>query len=87
MLKPVLSELGAQHILSTVYAVDKQLERLADGSVQPDEEVDLRLKEVLKEFVKAVQSSATESNELALSNYSRGLGTGYWGLGEKSFCV
>ena len=67
-LKPVLSELGARHILPTVYAVDKQLERLPDGSVQPDEEIDQRLKEVLKEFVKAVQSSATESKQLAHSN-------------------
>ena len=67
-LKPVLSELGARHILSTVYAVDKQLERLADGSVQPDEEIDLRLKEVIKELIKAVKYSAAESQELAQVN-------------------
>lgn len=67
-LKPVLGELGARHILSTIYAVDKQLERLPDGGVQPDAEIDQRLRDVLKELIKAVKYSATGSQELAHAN-------------------
>ncbi len=68
-LKPVLSELGARHILATIYAVDKQILRQPDGSVQLDEEVDQRLKDVLKDFAKAAKYYATEaSQELALVN-------------------
>ncbi|RCJ24683.1 FMN reductase (NADPH) [Nostoc minutum NIES-26] len=67
-LKPVLSELGARHILGTIYAVDKQIQWQSDGSVQLDEEIDQRLKEVLKELVKAVKYSAAESQQLAHAN-------------------
>lgn len=57
-LKPVLSELGARHILGGVYAVDKQLQKQADGSVVPDEEIEQRLKHSLGDFVAALNSSA-----------------------------
>ncbi|WP_341526107.1 NADPH-dependent FMN reductase [Nostoc sp. UHCC 0302] len=67
-LKPILSELGARHILATIYAVDKQLERLPDGSVQPDAEIEQRLKDVLKEFVAGVKYSAAAPPELAHAN-------------------
>ncbi|MFM7364379.1 MAG: NADPH-dependent FMN reductase [Cuspidothrix sp.] len=67
-LKPVLGELGARHILSTVYAVDKQIQIQADGSLQLDEELDQRLKEVLKEFVEAVNKSSPDVRELAYSD-------------------
>jgi FMN reductase len=67
-LKPVLFELGARHILSTIYAVDKQIQWQNDNSVQLDEEIDQRLKEVLKELVKAVKYYAVESQQLAHAN-------------------
>lgn len=53
-LKPVLTELGARHILGGVYAVDKQIERQQDGSIQLDEEIEQRLQHSLNDFVKAV---------------------------------
>lgn len=67
-LKPILSELGARHILATIYAVDKQIQRQADDSIQLDEELEQRLQDVLKEFVKAVKPSAVVSPELAHAN-------------------
>ncbi|ABA20838.1 NADPH-dependent FMN reductase [Trichormus variabilis ATCC 29413] len=67
-LKPILGELGARHILATVYAVDKQIERQTDGSVQLDAEIDQRLKEVLKDLVKSVKHSAIATQELVNAN-------------------
>ncbi len=67
-LKPVLSELGARHILATVYAVDKQVQRQPDNSVILDEEIDQRLKDVVKEFVKAVEYDAAAPEELVHAN-------------------
>ncbi|MBD2446169.1 NADPH-dependent FMN reductase [Nostoc sp. FACHB-152] len=67
-LKPILGELGARHILATVYAVDKQIQKQPDDSVQLDEELEQRLKDVLQEFVKAVKFSAIESPQLAHAN-------------------
>ncbi|BAY07479.1 NADPH-dependent FMN reductase [Calothrix sp. NIES-2098] len=63
-LKPVLSELGARHILGTVYAVDKQIQIQPDGSVQLDEEIDQRLQDSLKEFALAVNHSQNLAKEL-----------------------
>lgn len=53
-LKPLLTELGARHILGGVYAVDKQIQRQQDGSIQLDEEIEQRLQHSLDDFVKAV---------------------------------
>lgn len=53
-LKPLLTELGARHILGGVYAVDKQIQRQQDGSIQLDEEIEQRLQHSLNDFVKAV---------------------------------
>lgn len=53
-LKPVLSELGARHILGTVYAVDKQIQRQEDGSHQLDQEVEERLQNALQELTQLV---------------------------------
>lgn len=64
-LKPVLSELGARHLLGGVYAVDKQLQRQEDGSVQPDEEIEQRLKHSLRDFVEAITHAQPTSKELA----------------------
>ncbi|BAY27580.1 NADPH-dependent FMN reductase [Calothrix sp. NIES-2100] len=67
-LKPVLSELGARHILSTVYAVDKQIQIQADGAVQLDQEIAQRLQDVLQEFALAVNYSQNAPQELAHAN-------------------
>lgn len=56
-LKPVLSELGARHLLGGVYAVDKQIQRQDDGSVQVDPEIAERLKHSLGDLVAAVNRS------------------------------
>ncbi|BAC90706.1 NADPH-dependent FMN reductase [Gloeobacter violaceus] len=53
-LKPVLCELGARHLLGGVYAVDKQIQRQADGSTVLDEEIDQRLKHSVGDLVKAI---------------------------------
>ncbi|BCL36155.1 NADPH-dependent FMN reductase [Nostoc sp. MS1] len=67
-LKPILGELGARHILATVYAVDKQIERQDDGSVKLDAELDQRLNDVLKDLVKAVKAYAAATQELVNAN-------------------
>ncbi|WP_425218352.1 NADPH-dependent FMN reductase [Tumidithrix helvetica] len=50
-LKPVLAELGATHILPSVFAVDVQLQRNEDGSFIPHIEVVMRLQKSLNELV------------------------------------
>ncbi|MBW4444655.1 MAG: NADPH-dependent FMN reductase [Plectolyngbya sp. WJT66-NPBG17] len=54
-LKPVLAELGARHILGTVYAVDQQIQRLKDGSLQLEPEIEDRLYNSLQELSQAVR--------------------------------
>lgn len=54
-LKPVLSALGAQHILSGVYAVDKQIQWQEAGGVQLDEELDQRLQQSVHDLINAIQ--------------------------------
>ncbi|MBT2290022.1 NADPH-dependent FMN reductase [Paenibacillus albidus] len=49
-LKPVLSVLGARHILGGVYAVDSQVVRGDQGQVEIAEELQLRLNSVLEEL-------------------------------------
>lgn len=49
-LKPVLSVLGARHILGGVYAVDSQVVRNDQGVVELAEELKLRLDSVLEEL-------------------------------------
>ncbi|BAY66134.1 NADPH-dependent FMN reductase [Calothrix brevissima NIES-22] len=66
-LKPVLSELGARHILSTIYSVDKQIQVQADGSIQLDAEIAQRLQDVLSDLVTAINSSAA-TKEVAHAN-------------------
>ena len=56
-LKPVLSELGARHILSTIYTVDKQIQIEQKGSIQLDAEVEQRLQDVVLDLVKAINIS------------------------------
>ncbi len=54
-LKPILGELGAQHILSVLYAVDKQVTWSEKQTVILEEEFDLRLKQSLEALLKAVK--------------------------------
>jgi FMN reductase len=63
-LKPVLSELGARHLLGGVYAVDKQIQRQENGSIQLDEEIEQRLKHSLRDFVQAITNAQPTSKEL-----------------------
>ena len=49
-LKPILSVLGATEILNTVYVVDKQIERLDNGSFLIDKEIEVRIEEVLQQI-------------------------------------
>ena len=67
-LKPVLSELGARRFISTVYAIDKQIQRQDDGSIRLEEEVQQRLNESLQELVAAISSSQVTPNVLPLAS-------------------
>ncbi|WGV28142.1 NADPH-dependent FMN reductase [Halotia branconii] len=67
-LKPILSELGARHILASFYGVDKQIQLETDGSLQLDEDIEQRLNDALKELIEAVKYSPIESPELAHAN-------------------
>lgn len=64
-LKPVLSELGARNFISTVYAIDKQIQRQEDGSIQLDDEVEQRLNLSLQELINAVNLAHTATKELS----------------------
>ncbi|MFP4977097.1 NADPH-dependent FMN reductase [Paenibacillus sp. CN-4] len=57
-LKPVLSVLGARHILGGVYAVDSQAVRGEDGRVELAEELKLRLDAALSEFAEETAHKA-----------------------------
>jgi FMN reductase len=70
-LKPVLSELKARHILGGVYAVDKQIQLQADGTVQIEEEIDQRLKHSLHDFVEAVNLRQSAANGKAHAELTR----------------
>ena len=55
-LKPVLSTLGAKHILSGVYIVDSQLQRQDSGDYQCiDREIEQRLQNSVYELISAIQ--------------------------------
>lgn len=57
-LKPVLSVLGARHILGGVYAVDSQAVRNDQGIVELAEELKLRLNSVLEELAEETTHKA-----------------------------
>lgn len=57
-LKPVLSVLGARHILGGVYAVDSQVVRADQGTVEIAEELKLRLDNALSEFTEETELKA-----------------------------
>lgn len=57
-LKPVLNALGAQHILSGVYLVDSQFQRLETGGVEfADPELEARFEGAIAVLAQAVTSS------------------------------
>lgn len=55
-LKPVLSALGARHILSTLYASEPQLMRRATGGFTIEEEVALRMDDAINQFADGLAS-------------------------------
>ena len=59
-LKPVLSELGASHILAGVYVLDTQIQSYDETSVQLEEETEQILRSQLQEFVGALQTGKPE---------------------------
>jgi FMN reductase len=67
-LKPVLSELGARNFITTVYAVDKQIQRQSDGSILLEEEVEQRLQQSLQEFAATLDLFKSSPRELAHAN-------------------
>lgn len=63
-LKPVLFELGARQFISTIYAVDKQIQRQEDGSIQLDEEIEQRLKVALADLTEVIKRSPASKEAL-----------------------
>lgn len=57
-LKPVLSALGARHILDAVYALDAQLPRQADGAYTMGDELQQRLDRALAGLFEPVRRPA-----------------------------
>ena len=64
-LKPVLSELGANHFIKSVYTIDKQIQRQEDGSIQLEEELSQRLQGSLSDLATTV--TQLSSQEVALT--------------------
>ncbi|MDH6143606.1 FMN reductase [Kitasatospora sp. GP30] len=53
-LRPVLSALGARHVVAGCFLLDKDIERLAGGAVRIRPEAELRLLDALDGFVDAL---------------------------------
>ncbi|WP_013321225.1 NADPH-dependent FMN reductase [Gloeothece verrucosa] len=56
-LKPVLFELGGRDFVSTVYIVDKHIQKQSDDSVLLDDESEQRLRQVISELIATVNNS------------------------------
>ena len=54
-LRPVLSTLGAQHVVSGLFLLDKQLERNEDQSLRIEPEAQQKLESVLAEFTDSLR--------------------------------
>ncbi|MBF2025652.1 MAG: NADPH-dependent FMN reductase [Oscillatoriales cyanobacterium C42_A2020_001] len=67
-LKPVLSELGARRFITTVYAIDKQIQRQDDSNIHLEAELEQRLQQSLQELVKTVQLSKITPETLPLAS-------------------
>lgn len=59
-LKPVLSALGARHILAGVYVLDTQVQHYDDTTVQLEQDTEQRLQAQLQEFVSALRNAKPE---------------------------
>lgn len=62
-LKPVLSSMGAQHILQGVYVLDKQVTWDEQGQAVLDEEIGARIKESVAEFIQEIEWHASKSTK------------------------
>lgn len=73
-LKPVLSVLGARHILAGVYVIDSQVQRDSQGQLMLDGEVKRRFNDALRELIEEVlwHSGKNKKNRL-LSGVNRGV--------------
>lgn len=63
-LKPVLSVLGARHILGGVYVIDSQVQRDRRGQLVLEEEVKQRLNDALRELIEEVLWYSGKKNRL-----------------------
>lgn len=63
-LKPVLSELGARYILSTIYAIDKQIQQTEGENLHLDEELEPRVREALHNLLETVDLFRPTAPEL-----------------------
>jgi FMN reductase len=57
-LRPVLSSLGAMHVVAGLFILDKMLQRRQGGGVDLDPEIAPRLDEVVADFVTSVRCNA-----------------------------
>ncbi|MFJ5927430.1 NADPH-dependent FMN reductase [Kitasatospora sp. NPDC092948] len=53
-LRPVLSAMGARHVVAGCFLIDKDITQLADGTVRIQPEAELRLLDALDGFVNAL---------------------------------
>ncbi|MCX4825387.1 NADPH-dependent FMN reductase [Streptomyces sp. NBC_01142] len=53
-LRPVLTALGARHVVAGSFLLDSHVERLAEGGAQLRPEAELRLFDVVDEFIQAL---------------------------------
>jgi FMN reductase len=53
-LRPVLSALGARHVVAGCFLLDSAITRLADGGVTIQQDAEARLEQVVEEFVEAL---------------------------------
>ncbi|MCR8631767.1 MULTISPECIES: NADPH-dependent FMN reductase [Paenibacillus] len=65
--KPVLSALGAHHILSGAFILDTQVQRLENGSFQLNEEIAQRLSQVVETFIQEASWRAERNQTTGLS--------------------
>ncbi|MBF5067309.1 FMN reductase (NADPH), partial [Salmonella enterica subsp. enterica serovar Istanbul] len=54
-LEPVLSELGAQHIIQGAYTIDHQVKRADNGRFEMEREAARRLERALRQFEENLQ--------------------------------
>jgi FMN reductase len=58
-LRPVLSSLGAAHVVGGLFILDKLLQRRPDGGVDVDPEISGRLNGIVADFVSSLRGHAT----------------------------